>query len=115
MHEPGPSGPWSEHASFGERGLVLAGVSASSLAERYGTPLLVFDEGDVRSRCRRVRAAFPQPLYAVKAFTSSAVVRLALDEGLGLLAATGGEVEACLRAGAPASRVVMHGNAKTDE
>jgi|GEM_PF-71239 len=115
MHEPGPSGPWSEHASFGERGLVLAGVSASSLAERYGTPLLVFDEGDLRSRCRRVRAAFPQPLYAVKAFTSSAVVRLALDEGLGLLAATGGEVEACLRAGAPASRVVMHGNAKTDE
>ena len=115
MHEPGPSGPWSEHASFGERGLVLAGVSASSLAERYGTPLLVFDEGDLRSRCCRVRAAFPQPLYAVKAFTSSAVVRLALDEGLGLLAATGGEVEACLRAGAPASRVVMHGNAKTDD
>ena len=23
MHEPGPSGPWSEHASFDERGLVL--------------------------------------------------------------------------------------------
>ncbi|HET9310991.1 MAG TPA: alanine racemase, partial [Actinomycetota bacterium] len=115
MPEPVPSGPWPEHASFGEHGLVLAGVSASSLAERYGTPLLVFEEGELRSRCRRVRAAFPQALYAVKAFTSSAVVRVVLDEGLGLLAATGGEVEACLRAGAPASRIVMHGNAKTVE
>lgn len=115
MLEPAPTGPWPEHASFGEHGLVLAGVSASSLADRYGTPLLVFDEQDLRARAARVRAAFPEALYAVKAFTSSAVVRVVLDEGLGLLAATGGEVEACLRAGAPASRVVMHGNAKTDE
>jgi diaminopimelate decarboxylase len=115
MREPAGRGPWPEHASFGEDGLVLGGVTASSLAERHGTPLLVVDELDLRERARRVRAAFADPLYAVKAFTSSAVVRIVLEEGLGLLAATGGEVEACLRAGAPASRIVMHGNAKTDE
>jgi diaminopimelate decarboxylase len=115
MREPAGRGPWPEHASFGEHGLVLGGVTASSLAERHGTPLLVFDERDLRERARRVRGAFTDPLYAVKAFTSSAVVRIVLEEGLGLLAATGGEVEACLRAGAPASRIVMHGNAKTEE
>ena len=54
-------------------------------------------------------------LYAVKAFTAHAVLRIVLDEGLDLLASTGGEVEACLRAGAPASRIVLHGNNKTDE
>ncbi|MGH2629918.1 MAG: diaminopimelate decarboxylase, partial [Actinomycetota bacterium] len=43
-----------------------------------------------------------------------AALRIVLDEGLGLLVATGGELEACLRAGAPASRIVFHGNAKTD-
>jgi diaminopimelate decarboxylase len=58
---------------------------------------------------------FPRAWYAVKAFTASAAMRIALDEGLDLLAATGGEVEACLRAGAPAGRVALHGNAKTDE
>ena len=33
---------------------------------------------------------------------------------MGLLAATGGELEACLRAGADPGRIVMHGNNKSD-
>ena len=61
-----------------------------------------------------MREAFPRACYAVKAFSAHAVLRIVLDEGLDLLASTGGEVEACLRAGAPAARIVMHGNAKTD-
>ena len=98
-----------------DRGLVLAGVSADELAERFGTPLLVLDEGELRARCRAVRQLFPRACYAVKAFTAFPALRAVLEEGLDLLAATGGEVEACLRAGAPSGRVVFHGNAKTDE
>ncbi|HEX7246967.1 MAG TPA: diaminopimelate decarboxylase [Actinomycetota bacterium] len=108
-------GPWPSHAAFDNDGLAVAGVRAVDLAERFGTPLLVVDEQEVRERCRLARASFPRVCYAVKAFTGFAMLRLALDEGLDLLAATGGEVQACLRAGAPASRIVMHGNAKTDE
>jgi diaminopimelate decarboxylase len=93
---------------------MIAGWSAEDLAAAHGTPLLVVDEQDLRARCRRMRDAFPRVLYAVKAFSAHAVLRVALDEGLGLLAATGGEVEGCLRAGAPPSRIVFHGNAKTD-
>jgi diaminopimelate decarboxylase len=115
MPEIEPGGPWPEHASFDGRGLVIGGVVAAALADRFGTPLLVIDEDDLRSRCRRVRAAFPGALYAVKAFTASAVLRVAAEEGLDLLAATGGEIEACLRAGIPAARIVLHGNAKTDD
>jgi diaminopimelate decarboxylase len=112
----GPSGsPWPASATFGAQGLVVAGLRAADLAERFGTPLLVVDEEDLRERCRAARAFAPRVLYAVKAFTAHAVVRIALEEGLDLLAASGGEVQACLRAGASGSRLVLHGNNKSDD
>ena len=115
MAEPAaPAGPWPAHAAFDEHGLQVGGVPATELAERFGTPLVVIDELELRTRCRRVREAFPRACYAVKAFSAHAALRVVLDEGLDLLASTGGEVQACLRAGAPAARIVMHGNAKTD-
>lgn len=107
--------PWPGNARFGPAGLEVAGALAEDLAREYGTPLLVVDETDLRSRCRRFRAAFPRAHYAVKAFTARAAIRVAMDEGLGLLAATGGELTACLRAGADPSMVALHGNNKSDE
>ena len=107
--------PWPASAVFDARGLVLGGVPAGELADRFGTPL-------ARGRRGRPAGALPrgsiassrESCYAVKAFTAHAVLRIVLDEGLDLLVATGGELEACLRAGAPPSRIVFHGNAKTD-
>jgi diaminopimelate decarboxylase len=106
--------PWPRSALSGPDGLEIGGVPASEMAARFGTPLLVYDEEEIRQRCRRLVRVVPRALYAVKAFASHAMVRIALDEGLDLLASTGGEVEACLRAGAPASRLVLHGNNKSD-
>jgi diaminopimelate decarboxylase len=108
------SSPWPATAVFDAEGLSVGGVSATSLAERYGTPLLVVDEADLRDRARAAREAFPRVLFAVTAFTAHGAIRTMLDEGLDMLAATGGEVEACLRAGAPASRIALHGNNKSD-
>jgi len=113
VRRPGP--PWPEQAVFGAQGLVIGGASAQALAERHGTPLFVVDEDELGARSRMIVSLFPKALYAVKAFTAHAVVRVAVDAGMDLLAATGGEVEACLRAGAPPSRVVLHGNNKSDE
>jgi len=107
--------PWPDSASFGTKGLEIAGIPASELAPRFGTPLIVYDEEQVRARCRLARSVFPRVLYAVKAFTSRGVLSIALQEGLDLLASSGGEVEACSRAGADGSRIVLHGNNKTDE
>src|SRR3990170_3639020 len=84
-------------------------------ADRYGTPLLVADESHLRERARTFARLFPHPLYAVKAFMSHEMIRLVADEGLALLVATDGELEACLRAGVPASRIVLHGNDKSDD
>jgi diaminopimelate decarboxylase len=108
------SSPWPQSAVFDPRGLTVGGLPVARLAERYGTPLIVFDAGDLRSRMRAAKAAFPRALYAVKAFTAHAVIRIALDEGLDLLASTGGEVEACLRAGSPGPRIAMHGRNKSE-
>ncbi len=108
------SDPWPANAVLDDRGLAVAGIPAVELAARYGTPLLVVDEEHLRERARTFARLFPHPLYAVKAFTSHRVIRLVLEEGLDLLAATDGEVEACLRAGAPPSRIVLHGNNKSD-
>jgi len=110
-----PSSPWPANAHFGPEGLSIGGIEAEKLAARFGTPLLVADEEHVRTRCRTFAELFPHPLYAVKAFTSRAMVRLAIEEGLNLLVATGGELEACLRAGVPADRIAFHGNNKTDD
>ncbi len=113
MAASGPS-PWPANAVLDEAGLRVAGLEAEELAVRFGTPLLVADEAHLRERARAFARLFPHPLYAVKAFTSHHVIRLVLEEGLDLLAATDGEVEACLRAGAPPSRIVLHGNNKSD-
>ncbi|MGH2636122.1 MAG: diaminopimelate decarboxylase, partial [Actinomycetota bacterium] len=111
MPEPGT---WPDHAAFGPDGLSIAGVHAEELASRFGTPLLVVDEDHLRARARAFASLFPHPLYAVKAFTSRSAIRIVAEEGLDLLAATGGELEACLRAGIPGDRVVVHGNNKSD-
>ena len=87
---------------------------ANRLAEEFGTPLVVVDEDQVRMRCREFRDAFPRVLWAVKAFPARALIRIVTQEGLGLLAATGGEMDACLRAGAPPEAIVLHGNNKLD-
>lgn len=105
--------PWSVNATFGPGGLSVAGVGAEELATRYGTPLLVIDEDDFRARCRRFAAAFPRVLFAVKAFPSRTLIRAAVEEGLGLLVSTGGELHACLRAGADPAIISFHGNNKS--
>ena len=117
MSEPdaAASGPWPASARFGPLGLSIAGVLAEDLAARYGTPLLVADERHIRNRCRVFARLFPHPLYAVKAFTSRAMIQLVAEEGLNLLVATGGELHACLSAGIPGERIAFHGNNKSDD
>ncbi|MDQ4029298.1 MAG: diaminopimelate decarboxylase [Actinomycetota bacterium] len=111
--EPRP--PWPANAEFTSEGLYIAGVPAQVLAAEYETPLFVVDADDFRQRCRRFREAFPHALYAVKAFPTRGLIRIADEEGLGFLAASGGELNACLRAGVDARKIALHGNNKSDD
>jgi diaminopimelate decarboxylase len=53
--------------------------------------------------------------FASKSFPCTAVQRLMVEEGLHLDVAGGGEIITALAAGADGARLVLHGNAKSDE
>ena len=103
-----------DNASLVDGSLSIAGVDMLSLAERFGTPLFVYDEGHMRARCRDAIAAFPGGVsYASKAFLCKAMARLAHEEGMHLDVASGGELFVALSAGVPAGSTVLHGNNKS--
>jgi diaminopimelate decarboxylase len=95
--------------------LSVGGCSVADLAAEFGTPLFVYDEAQLRARCREAVAAFghQQVIYATKAFHCRAMAKLAFDEGLLLDVASGGELHVALAAGVPASACTMHGNNKS--
>ncbi|MDQ1504390.1 MAG: diaminopimelate decarboxylase, partial [Actinomycetota bacterium] len=97
--------------------LSIGGCDLGLLAERFGTPLFVYDEAHLRARCREYVGAFgPDGVaYAGKAFLCRAMVRLVAEEGLHLDVATGGELHVALSAGFAPGRILFHGNNKSDE
>ncbi|MBT8214030.1 MAG: diaminopimelate decarboxylase [Acidimicrobiia bacterium] len=94
--------------------LMVGGVTVTDLAHEFGTPLFVYDEAHLRSRCRQAVAAFGDGVaYATKAFLCRAMAELAYEEGMCLDVATGGELHVALSAGVPGDRLVLHGNNKS--
>ncbi len=68
--------------------LVIGGIAAEQLADRFGTPLHVVDEPGLRRRAARLRQAFTDaypgtvtPYYAMKANNTPGIVQLVLAEG----------------------------------
>ena len=96
--------------------LRIGGCDVAELAAAYGTPLFVYDEDQLRARCREAVAAFGDGVaYATKAFLCRAMARLAHEEGMHLDVASGGELAIALAADVPAERLVLHGNNKSDD
>ena len=96
--------------------LHVGGIDLLELAEELGTPLFVYDEWHLRRRCRDAVAAWGDGVaYATKAFLCKAVARLVHEEGMCLDVSTLGELKVALAAGVPPSRLVLHGNNKSDE
>ena len=94
--------------------LSIAGCDVVDLAGEHGTPLFVYDEDHLRTRCREAMRAFPDGVaYATKAFLCGAMAELAIEEGLSLDVATGGEIHVALRSGADPDRLIFHGNNKS--
>ncbi len=101
--------------------LEIGGVDTVELARRFGTPLYVFDEDEIRQRCRAVREAFQRaypdslPIYASKAYLDPYVAHIVAEEGLGLDVVSAGEIGVAQRAGFPLARAYFHGNNKQRE
>ena len=119
-----PESVWSQNSSRSDDGQVtIAGVTTSELVERFGTPLYVVDEADVRNRARSIRASFEREFsavgsharvyYAGKAFLSTEVARWVTQEGLNIDVCSGGELAVALAAGVDGARLGFHGNNKS--
>ena len=96
--------------------LVVGDIGAEKLAERFGTPLVVYCEATLRGQARALRDAIGsgRVFYGTKAFANVAVLRVLREEGVGADVATSGELAFALRAGLSPSELVVHGNNKDD-
>ena len=110
-----------EEAAVDDAGVLhLGGVSVTELAERFGTPLYVYDEAGLRRQIRRfvdgLSARWPnsEVLFASKSFPAVGMYRLAAEEGLSVDIAGGGELQLALAAGVSPAKLHFHGNAKSD-
>ena len=93
--------PSSLPAQASRSGLLqLDGLAATQLAERFGTPLVVYSEAALRERAQMFLRAVPEALvvFGTKAFPNVAVMRLLAEEGIGADVSTLGEL-AFARAG----------------
>ena len=109
--------------SVNEKGhLTLGGVDVVSMAEKYGTPLYLYDENRIRERCKTyvdaMRSAFGDdalPLYASKAASFKQMYRIVKDEGMGTDIVSSGELYTAASVDFPLDKAYFHSNNKTDE
>lgn len=111
-----------ETLKINEKGhLEIGGADCVDLAERFGTPVYLFDEAYIRKMMRVYRDTLNEKydgngmvLYASKAFSCQAIYRIADEENIGIDVVSGGELYTALKAGFPAKKIYMHGNNKLD-
>ncbi|MDE2509529.1 MAG: diaminopimelate decarboxylase [Elusimicrobia bacterium] len=99
--------------------LRVEGVSAESLARRFGTPLYVYSAGEARARLAALRAAFrrrpPLVCYALKANSNRALCAVLARAGAGADIVSAGELARALRAGFDPKKTVFSGVGKTED
>ncbi len=100
--------------------LTVGGCDCKALAERYGTPLYVFDvsraEETAKSYVDILKREYPDftVCYASKAFCCKGIYKILAPLGVGADVVSGGELFTALAGGMPANRIYFHGNNKTD-
>jgi diaminopimelate decarboxylase len=101
--------------------LHLGGCDAVEMATTYGTPLYIFDEFTLRSKCQEFKREFTNHYqnsavtYASKAFLNRALAQLLKEEQLGLDVVSGGELSVAHSISFPLENVCFHGNNKTPD
>lgn len=101
--------------------LEIGGADCVELANRFYTPLYVYDEAHIRNMMRVFKNTIKeeyngngQVLYASKAFSCEAVYAIARSEKIGVDVVSGGELYTALKAGFPAEEIYFHGNNKLE-
>lgn len=100
--------------------LTIDGFALRPLAEKYGTPLYIYDAATVLEQVHRLRAALTEHYpgwyeitYAAKAYFSLGFARRLAEMGLGVDVVSMGELTVARKAGFAPGRVHLHGNNKS--
>lgn len=101
--------------------LKIGSKYVRELAEKYGTPLYIIDEDEVRKNCRiykngleRYAPKGSMAAYASKAFCCKHIYEVLQQEGLGADVVSGGEIFTAASAGFDMQKVYFHGNNKSE-
>ncbi|MBQ8474336.1 MAG: diaminopimelate decarboxylase [Clostridia bacterium] len=108
--------------TINEKGhLEIGGADTVSLAQQYGTPLLIMDEERIRHNCRVYMNAMKKymgegsgPLFASKACCFKKLYAIMAEEGMSTDLVSPGELYTAKAAGFPLENAYFHGNNKTD-
>lgn len=99
--------------------LCIGDQRVDTLAQHFGTPLLVLDLVVLSEAIAQMRAACdPHGVrisYAAKALITTALARYLTERGINLDCSSLGEVATAQRAGVAPDRLTLHGAGKTDE
>jgi diaminopimelate decarboxylase len=99
-------------------GELLAGsLPVSSIADRYGTPLFIYDQGILESTYTALRDAYPKRFsisYSVKANPNLALIQFFLEKGCGLEIASSGELCHALAVDCAPTDILFAGPGKTE-
>ncbi|MCZ0701816.1 diaminopimelate decarboxylase [Natronobacillus azotifigens] len=112
----------NKQLEINEKGhLTVGGVDTTYLADKYSTPLFVYDVTKIRENARAFVETFAslgvkaQVAYASKAFSSIAMLQVAKQENLSLDVVSQGELYTALQAEFPVEKIHLHGNNKNRE
>jgi diaminopimelate decarboxylase len=100
-----------------KREFHVGGVSVSSIAARYGTPLFVYDRSVIDRKLALLRETLPARwsiYYSVKANPNRDVVQYFVERGQGLEIASGGEFRLATDAGCKPERILFAGPGKSE-
>ncbi len=100
--------------------LQIGGCDLVELADKYSTPLYVYDEQTIRTIAKEYKDAFKdypniKMLYAAKAFMTKAICKILSSEGFGFDVVSGGEIYTAYKAGVDMSSCLFNGNNKSVE
>ena len=109
--------PGQPHIAYSANQLMLEGLSLSTLAREFGTPLFVYSKAAMLSALAAYQRGFAgrqaQICYAMKANSSLAILQVFADAGCGFDIVSGGELARVLAAGGDPAKVIFSGVGKT--
>ncbi|RKY48114.1 MAG: diaminopimelate decarboxylase [Candidatus Neomarinimicrobiota bacterium] len=99
----------------------IGGVDIKYLAEKYGTPLYVYDFNRIEENVRKIKGAFRYDegrvkiYYALKAFSHPVLIKFLKDRGLGFDCVSPGEIRLALECNADRKDIIFTGNYESYE